>query len=149
EEIEPGPAGGERAAHRADGDAEQIEHVGDHEPPPVARLSNSNTRQACGVPSRRDATCAAPAYSGTTALQNATPPLFPSDTRTNHDPGSRSHRRNAAFRPTPARRWRRSTKNSARSRTFGSSDAGEPRVTSAKPARRSPSWTRNAKRRSG
>ena len=49
---------------------------------------------------------------------------FPSDTRTIHPAANRFQSRNAARRPMPPRRYRRSTKNSATSKASISTDVG-------------------------
>src|ERR1700690_839663 len=50
----------------------------------LSALSNSNTRQSCGVPGRLDSIAVPPMNSAITRVQNGSAPKFPSDTRTIH-----------------------------------------------------------------
>ena len=109
-------------------------------------LSNENTRQAFASPGRVSSAAIPLVNSATMSLQNVTAARFPSETRTVHFPGRHFHRRKAARRPTPRRRYFRITKNSATSNTSGSAVAGDPRVARTKPATRPPCLTRYANR---
>lgn len=102
-----------------------------------------------GLPGRSDSTATPPVNSATTLPQKRTAPGTPLDARTIQRPGRRSQRSIAARQPTPERRSRRITKNSATSKTFGSSLAGEPRVANANPTTRESRLIRNGKWRSG
>ena len=90
--------------------------------------SNEKTRNMWTLPGRVVSANTPPVYSRTIDSQNDRPARFASDTRTIHRPEMRFQRRKAAARPTPERRWERRTKNSATSRSSGSSVARASRV---------------------